>query len=433
MATYVYGSEPPTYELSLSQALQKARHKSDLLKSARASSAAAQERADATYTTLLPRLTLDGNLKYVSEVPSISVAPNAPSVPFGSHLNYSIGPTLSYTLWDGGGFRDNYKSNSKMLDSRKEDERSKNSQVDASVKLAYVHAQLGLEQVRVYADSVKLSQKQAKDIRIRKEQGSASELDMLSAVKDLRTYELGYKQKQAELAATLYDLTALVEENLRLNLTEPAPQGFENAGLWLVLDPLDQTVKTESLTEPELMNEAPPQIKSQLLLSESLDLQAKAQKAAYHPRIDVSARTSLDYPDGPVLKRINQNTLSVNLTMPLYEFSKVDHLVAQKNFEAESAKYLAQQMESDARRDFSKAKENLRSLRKQDLDAQELVKQSEKLAQLNYDAYRYGRLKFTDVQAANLRLQEAKLNLAQIHAQILMQVIVLQTLVVKEA
>jgi len=425
-------SQVPSYELHLNEALSKAKNRSDQLKSVKSDILASQEQSDASYTSLLPELTLDGNLHYVSTVPTIQIAPGTPAFALGTHLNYSIGPTLSYTVWDGGASRDLHKSQEKTTEARKQDERTQTAQVLSSVRLAYIRTQLGLEQLRFLSDSLKLSKSQAQDISNRHKEGTSSTLDLLTAKKEVLSYELLFKQRQTDLSSALRDLVALVEQKPSLEIKEPTPKGFTNSGLWLILDPLEDTLKSENASEPAELSETPPQVLSQELFADSLELLAKSQKSALYPRLQISGRTSLDYPNGPIPERINQNTLAVGFSMPIYEFSKVQHLAAQKTYEAEAARHRKNQIASDMQRDFAKSKETLRSLRQQDKDAREVLNQAEKLAKMYYEAYRLGRITLIEVQASNLRTLQAKVDLSQIQAFILNHLTILKTLAIKD-
>ena len=422
----------PTLELNLIQAIARAKANSERLKSVNADWHAAKEREATGFTALLPRLTLDGNYHYVSVVPALQAFPNTPAIQLGAHSNYSIGPTLSYTLWDGGAAHKSYKSSVKASEASREDERVQTAQLVASVKLAYLQTQLGLEQVQLVADSLKLAQAQHKDIANRKKAGAASQLEFLTAQKEVLSYELQFKQQEIDLSASVRDLLALLHETRYQDIQHPAPPGFAKASLWLRLDSLEKAEVSEGRHEPTNLDELPPQLKSQDLMAESLDWLAKSATATLYPQLLFSARTSLDYPNGPILQQINQNTLSVGLAMPLYEFNRTQHLAAEKDFEAQATRYRRQQLESDIQRDFAKSKAALVSLRAQQIDAEDSVKQSESLAHLNYEAYRFGNINLTEVQAANLRALQAKVDLARIRAGIIRELILLKTIVAKE-
>lgn len=433
LLTRTLSAGTPTYELSLTQALIKAKQKSELLKAADSDISSAQEASEGSYTGLLPRLSLDGNIRYVTEVPEVQVIPKGPSLKFGDHTNYSIGPTISYTVWDGGFVKSIHKQQKKNVEVKKEEKRYQIAQLEASVKLSYIKTQFALDQVRLLSDSVKLLEAEHKDILQKKEAGTASPLDELTSKKELLSYKLQFQQKQNELTAALHDLQALVESKPREHLEEPGPKKLSEAKLWILLDEIKDTLTHESLDEPKSFDESSPQLLSQDRMIEALELSAESQEASQYPQIQVSARSSLDYPNGPILKRIHQNTLSLSFSMPLYEFSKTRHLVAEKRMKAEGLKQRRQQMLTDLKRDFMKTKDHIRTLRREKNHALDIVKQADKVAQMTYEAYKIGRSSLVDVQASNFKALQAKVELSFLDVQILNALTFLKLLNAKES
>lgn len=425
-------AETASFELSLSQALERAKAQSEYLKAAIKDKLAAQEKTDAAYSTLLPKLSLEANYRYVTAVPSFQVAPTAPSIQFGDHSNYSIGPTISYTLWDGGLSRNSYDSQSKILEARKEDERAMTVQLLDLVKNTYLKTQLGLEQLQLVHDSLKLARAQNQEIKNRASAGTASQLDLLTAQKEVLNYEIQFQQQQAVLASDLRDLLALLGDSSVPDTRHPCPKGFNAASVWLKLDSIEQTMQSESRDEPASLSEPNPQLKSQEHLAQALELSAKSLSATSYPQIQISARASYDYPNGPLLEHVQQNTFMLSFAMPLYEFNKIDHQTKEKYLAAEAARHRQKQLASDINRDFLKTKEFLQSQREQHEDAIKAVQQAETIAKLSYDSYRFGRISLVDVQAANLKALQAKLDLTKIRTQIIRQVITLKTLTAKE-
>src|SRR5208282_5991691 len=94
---------------------------------------------------LLPRVTLDGSYQYQTEVPSVALSPGAPPFQFGDHNNYSIGPTLLYTLWDGGGLLKSWRSQKALASSQDAQRELVRRQVRLITRLDYFQVQLALE------------------------------------------------------------------------------------------------------------------------------------------------------------------------------------------------------------------------------------------------------------------------------------------------
>ena len=248
-------------------------------------------------------------------------------------------------------------------------------------------------------------------------------------------YELQFAQRQAALATNLKDLLALVsgtEASGIDRIDRPGPPNVENVSLVLKFDSFQKLLAQENRSEPPPPDGSQPQIQSQSLLSESLELTAASQRALFYPTVQLSAKATLDYPNGPIMERVRQNTVAVTLSMPLFEAGRVRHLAAERLKNAEAAQHRRDQVRLDMERDFVKARVLLNSLREQQKLAAEDVARSEEAAGLFYDSYKAGKVNLTDVQSANVQSLQAKVNAARIDAQILDQLNALKALSGKE-
>ncbi len=97
---------------------------------------------------------------------------------------------------------------------------------------------------------------------------------------------------------------------------------------------------------------------------DSLNYGASAQNGTYWPTLQVFAKTSLDYPNGPQLEEIHQNTLGVNLSWTLFDGTRSSDLAAQKRAEASAIDFKREQLQEDLERDYKKADSNLRFIRR---------------------------------------------------------------------
>jgi outer membrane protein TolC len=420
------------FELSLKEAESQAIRSSNGLKAFVSDTESAFEQADSQYAALLPRLSLEGSYTYLSEVPNIPI-PSPTPIPFGSHQVYSIGPVLRYTLWDTGASRKAYKGVSKMAEYRKESYKNQELQLLLAVRSSYIRVELALTELLLVNDSLELSRAEGRDVVVRFRAGAASRLDTVISQREILNYQLQFKQKQSELSAALVDLQAFLGARKVKDISHPGPPDLEGVTLVLRLQPLKNLISEEEKAEIPPPDDLQPQIRSQDLLAESALSLAESHKAEIYPSIQLSAKTSLDYPDGPVLERVNQNTISLSLSMPLFEGDRTKHLAAEKIKEAESAKNRRAQIWVDIHRDFDKSREVFENLREQQAIAGEDVAQSEKAAKLYYESYKAGKINLTDVQSANLQALQAKVNAARIDAQILNQLFILKALSGKEA
>jgi outer membrane protein TolC len=419
------------FSLSLSTAETKTLARSDALKAYLADQQAATESAGAQFASVLPRLDFDGSYDYVTNVPRIQISPAFPAFPFGTHNNWNVGPMLSYTLWDTGSAWKQYSSLTRLAQSREEDRRQAELQILLAVRAAYVNVQLALEEMRLVNDSLSLSRSQNKDIESNYQAGAASRLDRVESQRAVINYQLQFLQSQADLSSTLKDLLALVGE-VPENVSRPGPPGVENVGLELKLDSLDESLDSALRLPLMAPDEGNPQIKSQELQAQSAELSAQSQKAALFPVLQASAKATEQYPNAILPETIQQNTFALSLALPLFEGNRTHHQVEEKLKEAESARHRAAQLRTDLGRDFWKAKDMLDSLTSQRALAVQDVKESEDAARLYYESYKLGKINLTDVQAADVRELQAKVEAAGIAARALQQIIVLRSLSAEE-
>lgn len=417
-------AEVRLFELTRVAAEAEALKTSNQLKSYGSNFDAAIEQADAQFSYLLPRFTFDATYRYVANVPTLNIQ-GFPPFPFGANNNYSIGPSMSYILWDTFGTRNAYRSLSKLADSRKEDWRTAELQLLLNVRAAYIRVQLAIEELKLTRDSLSLSRAQNHDITVNFNGGAASRLDLVESQRAMLNYELQFKQRQADLSASLEDLLALIDQRVD-DISHPGPPGVEDVTLELKLDPLEKSFYEMQRWQLSPPDENQPQIHSQELLAESADLSARSVKSALYPSLQLAARADLEYPNGPIIEQIKQGTVTVSLTMPLFEADHTRHLTREKLREADSARYRMEQAKVDLGRDFSKAKEMLGSLLEQRQVALDDVQKSEEAARLNYASYKAGKINLTDVLNANVRALQARVEAAGIDAQILNQLIIMK-------
>ncbi len=416
------------FELSLQNAEQQTLQTSDRLKAATLDVDVVTEQEGAGFAAILPRLSLNASYTYLSTLPSLSVGPGSPNITFGDHNNYSVGPALNYTLWDTLSSLKSYQALSKLKESRQQDRIGTELQLLFSVRAAYVRVQLALEELRLVNGSLDLAYAQNKDVSNRFHAGAATKLDTVLSSRQVLGFKLQFQQKQADLSAALKDLLALIGNKDLKNISQPGPPGVEHVSLVLQLDPLATTLSQLGRLEISAPTHQQPQIRSLQLLAESSERLASAQTAKLFPTIQLFASTTLAYPNGPVLNQINQNTIGLTLSLPLYLGDPTWHLAASKRLEAESAKHRAAQLKTDINRDFSKAREMLDSLREQQKLAAQDVSQSAEAARLYYSSYKAGKANLTDVETANNQALQSKVGAARIDAQILNQMIALMAL-----
>ena len=114
--------------------------------------------------------------------------------------------------------------------------------------------------------------------------------------------------------------------------------------------------------------------------------------------------------------------------MPLYEKGLTSHRAMEQQRLEESYRERGRQALSELSRDWHKAHDHLESLGEQrDINAQ-AASESVELAAIVYSSYRTGALTYTEVQNANFRALEAKINLTKTQVQILRTLAILASI-----
>jgi outer membrane protein TolC len=419
------------FELKLSEAEQKALSTSHRLKAFEADEDAAKEGSNAQFANLFPKLSLQGNYLYSAQIPSITIG-GFPPIPFGTNSTYSIGPNLTYTLWDTFSGRKSYRAASLLAEARAEDRKSARLQLLYTVRAAYVQVQLGLEELRLINDSLDLARAQEKDVDTRFRAGAAARLDVVTAQRSVLSYEIQFKQRQAELGSEFKDLLALLRDESVHDISQPGPPGIKNVSLVVKLDGLEESLTSFGSLEIPKPDDKQPQIRSLDLQARSSEESASSQTAKLFPTIQVSGAVSQMRPYMPSPPDFLQETVGVTLSVPLFIGDPTPSQAAQQRSEALAADFRKAQLTEDIDRDFIKARALLESLKGQQQLAIEDVHQSETAAELYYSSYRAGKVNLIDVQNANLQALQSKVNAARIDAQILSQIVLLKSLSGKE-
>jgi outer membrane protein TolC len=169
-------------------------------------------------------------------------------------------------------------------------------------------------------------------------------------------------------------------------------------------------------------------VKSLALSAEASRLASDSQMSALWPRIAVSARAAMIYPNLVVPESAEQNTFMVTLTLPLFEADLNRGLAAQHLRESMATEFLKEQRLTDFDRDWHKSQDHLASLRAQSEISLRSIAQAEEIAHLTYSSYRAGKVNYLDVQSANVRSLEAKVTESQIQESMLREMATLSYL-----
>ena len=358
-------------------------------------------------------------------MPTFQPSPLAPPSTFGAHNNWSIGPTLSFTLWDQGALYKVWKSQKARARSGDAAALLAERQARLGVRLAYFQLQLAFENTRLLGESLALAESQYADIDRRLKAGAASKVDDLSAHQQVLDYKKSLRQSQADLTGALRELFAIT------GASAPADLSLYVSTSSLALDPIDQRAAGLEAAAARTLDPAHPRLRLYAEQADASRLAASALKSAECPRVVGSARASYDYPNVPLIERVQQNVLSLSATVPLFEARKTARDIDEQRRLSAAAEDNARQAADELARDFGRARDEVAALRDQQSLDRESVRETGDIAALTYSAYAAGSRTYLEVESANLRALAARAAAARTQAQTSIQLAVLDSMAAK--
>jgi outer membrane protein TolC len=424
----------PSFEQTLEQSQSLAQKNSGSLKSSESSWAEAKSHAQAARSGLFPALNLNGNYYYQTLIPTFSLGANTLDLQY--HNNYTVGPEITYTIFDAGQISHQAQSDRTLARAKGEDYKSEARQLTYSVNQAYAAVQLAIKNLDFTAASLRLSQAESHDLDLRFRAGTSSRLDQISAHKETLSYQLRFQSAQTSLGAALKDLFALTGETRNFDTSRPIsaqlaqdlPSNVEAPSMTVQVESIDAIVNSFHLNIQKEVPADLPQLKSLSLNAEAAQQSAQSALAAYWPKISVSARAELLYPDVFLNKTAENNIFAVNLSLPIFNAGQTQNRAEEKRSQAHASEYQREQLLLDLKRDYNKARDSLLTLKVQAKIDDQNVNESKEIADLTYRSYRTGTKNFLDVQTVNVQLLEAEVEATRTQQQILNQLATLEAL-----
>lgn len=413
-----YALDIPTFQQSLVEAETNGEKNSEILKSISATIESSEYQAKSTKASTLPNLSLMANYNYQTEVPTLG------PLTFGTHNNYAIGPVLTYTLFDKGKDKKLAESYELQAISKTANLSVVKKQIELSIRQVYFKTQYALKELNLVFNSLQIAKDQSKDIDQRFKAGSSSRLDLIQARREVIGYQLKFKQAQTKLAGSLRELVAFTGVGKEFDMSKPIPktmsqEGIKSPSVIVDLDSIESTLKNFADLKFAGPTENHPELKALNHQSESYHKAFESEKSGLWPKVQLLAKSQYIYPDVILPKNIIQNTIGVSLSLPLYEGAASESRAATKLSEANSSTFQKQQKFIDLDRDFFKGKDSLASLESQKKLSEKNVNEAREVVRLTYQSYRAGKIRYLDVQDANLKFLEAQVYNAQIESNIL--------------
>lgn len=381
---------------------------------------AAKEKREALPSNYIPKLTLDGNYKYLSEIPEISMVPGT-TLKFGDNNNYSIGPTLSVTLLDFNSKSHQQDSLDNNLSAKENESKSLKVNQLFKTRFHYLNLVFLQEKRNLISNSLQVANQQLKDVISKKRFGSGSKLDLLTAQKEVHELESQHKE-------ITFNIIAEQAEIFNITFHPKIKEiDFENSANRLenLIELQNRFANYQKITLDELKNS---QVESLRDLSDSYESQAKSISKQRYPKVQLIARTSVDYPNGPNTTQFNQNAVGVSLSMPLFDGGEISHTVNEKKYQAMALRHQAQSEERIIHESVQLTLKRIKNLQEQNEIIQKKIDESGEIAKLLYKSYQDGRTTFIEVERANVKSRESRLSLSSNQYQIILNLIQLANL-----
>ena len=422
--------------LTLSTAESSALAVSNEYRAARLSAESAAAAA-ATGALLDPRVTLEGSLRYAQVIPEMALPPllGGPR-PLGDNWDYSVGPSLYWTVFDGGVLRSGREAALKTAAASRAEEEDIRRQVLLKTRTAYFRLQLALERVYLIGENLQLSLAQLSDISNGAKAGTRSRLDEIRAREETLDRRRDLVQARGDLASALRDLALFTGLDLPSGASLPMDSRLEglgledgrDAGLYIKAEPYGQILQ-------RFLPAAFAPLQKDLPSVAALDYSAGAYKAmagSYRaerlPRLQLGARSSIDYPNGPNIYSFLQNSASLSVSLPLFEGGSSAEKARGSELAAGAAseRKTWEQLVSENR--FRKALDAHAELLAEQAINKSAADDAQEAARLAYDSYKSGGSTWLDVESADLKELQAKTASAATDAEILLNLALLDSL-----
>lgn len=410
---------------------------SNQYRAARLSAEAAEAAAAAAGAPLAPRLALEGGLRYAGTVAEIAL-PRAMggAKPMGDNWTYSLGASAYWTFYDGGSLRAGRDAARETAAARRAEAESARRAALLAGRLAYFQLQLALERVYLIGENLQLSLAQLKDISLGAKAGSRSRLDEIRARQETLARRRDLLRARADLGAALREFAHVTGVEPPQGAALPSDArlagrdigGGQEAELFLKAEPYTETLARLLPAAEAGLQKDLPSVRALDGAARALGAQAGGYRAERLPRLQLGARSSLDYPNGPNLYSFVQNSASLSLSLPLFEGGRS----AEKAREADLASAAAAERRNEAAlaadKEYRKARDAYAALLAEQAINIDAVDDAREASRLAYEAYQAGGGTWLEVESANLKELQARTTAATANAEILMKLALLDNL-----
>jgi len=415
--------------ITLEQAQADAIENSAALKQAKMQAESALAAYKSTQSGLYPSLSFDAKGTYVSQVPSINMG--FKSFEFGSKWGSSVGPSLSYNLFDYGQTEKQAKSAYSSYNALLNQAEFTRRNVILQVRAAYFTVQQDLQHIYFAYEQQKVADKQMKDVSSAYKAGAKSNLDMNMAQKQQLKAMLNISSLRAALGGHLRELFRLTGNDYGADVSYPQDARLpasSDATAYIETDDFQTSLAALKSSAALDFDDNSPRLAALTDTAQYYEYLAQSFSAALYPRVTLSGGVYWEYPNGPLHEDVVDGRAGVALRIPIFEGGKNKQAALSKRKEKEAELLGKQDIGAEMQKLFYSSKSMLKALTVQEELTKQVSQTCSKTAQLTYEAYKAGTVTFLEVDNANLNLLEAETALADIYAKRLNSLAVMDNL-----
>jgi outer membrane protein TolC len=198
--------------------------------------------------------------------------------------------------------------------------------------------------------------------------------------------------------------------------------------LILTLDPVNESLAKMDPKGARLFDAHQPSLEYLAELAESARRTAKSLEGGHWPTLSVLASLMREYPNGPIAESVTQKTFGIGLSFPLFAGGETLYAVRAQKRQAEATEETRAQTARNLLDSWLKARDQTTSLRVQQILTRRAAERAAEVARLRYEAYKLGQLRYLDVEDANLKEVQAKVDAATTNVNLLIQLANLESL-----
>lgn len=385
--------DPPEFRpVTLEEAIEIALRRSPTLEQARTNIESAEHTRLAAVGNFLPDLSMSYGYSNAS---TGRLDPTGQGI---VSTSYSAQLSASYNIFDG--WRRFSDLNSARLGVREQNARFRETRYETVrlVKQAYFNAVAARELVGVEERRVERQEDQLAFVEQQLELGRATRSDLLRSQVDLNNARLALLNAQNDARTTTFQLTAVVGSDTRIGPVEEA--SLETAPL-----PLDR----ERLMQ--LAERSSPAVQTARAATEAAESEVSSARSAYLPSLTFSGGWAWSDQEFPPTDR--SWSLSLRGSYPLFNGFQRETQVFQAQARAELAAAQERATRLNLRSDLEAAYSSAEAAQAGIDLALQSVALSEESLRVEQERYRLGLSTILDLQAAQISLSQAEVDLVQ--------------------